>query len=166
MIHMSLIRRLRARFALDWRGIHGAPHWARVRRIGLRLAADTGASPAVVELFAFLHDACRDAEVQDPAHGLRAARFAESLNADVLGLDAVALAQLTTACEGHNSHGLSHADPTIATCWDADRLDLGRIGVLPDPRRLCTPAAQDPAMIAWAVSLSTGGRVTSRREEP
>jgi hypothetical protein len=30
---------IRNQFALNWRGLHGAPHWARVRQNGLRLAA-------------------------------------------------------------------------------------------------------------------------------
>ena len=55
-----LIPFLRARFRLDWQGIHGSPHWARVRENGLRLAARTGADERVVELFAFLHDSCRN----------------------------------------------------------------------------------------------------------
>jgi len=48
------------------------------------------------------------------------------------------------------THGTSAADATIATCWDADRLDLGRVGTMPRPERLCTEAARDPWVIAWA----------------
>ncbi|MCA9790206.1 MAG: hypothetical protein KC910_00365 [Candidatus Eremiobacteraeota bacterium] len=33
-------------------------------------------------------------------------------------------------------------DPTIATCWDSDRLDLDRVGVDPDPAFLSTAAAR------------------------
>jgi hypothetical protein len=40
----ELIRVIRNQFALSWRGLHGAPHWARVRQNGLRLAALTGAN--------------------------------------------------------------------------------------------------------------------------
>ena len=29
-------------------------------------------------------------------------------------------------------------------------LDLGRVGIMPCPSRLCTEAARDPAMIKWA----------------
>jgi uncharacterized protein len=39
---------------------------------------------------------------------------------------------------------------TIQTCWDADRLDLGRVGITPHPSRLCTEAARRPEMIRWA----------------
>ena len=29
------------------------------------------------------------------------------------------------------------------TCWDPDRLDLGRVGITPNPRYLCTDAAKN-----------------------
>jgi len=44
LITNALIETLKQQFALDWTGIHGAPHWARVRENGLRLASATGAS--------------------------------------------------------------------------------------------------------------------------
>ena len=75
MLTRPLIAHLRKHFALDWQGIHGAPHWARVRANGLRLAEITGAHQAVVELFAFLHDSCRLDEYEDPGHGGRAAAW-------------------------------------------------------------------------------------------
>lgn len=145
----ALLRTLRSRFALDWRGIHGAPHWARVRRIGLRLAIETGADPVVVEAFAFLHDSCRLSDGDDRLHGHRAAGLARELNEPFLQLSEGQLSVLVTACEGHSSGSVS-IDATVATCWDADRLDLGRVGIRPDPRYLCTSAARDPRMIAWA----------------
>ena len=59
VITRDLIRHFRQHFALDWHGIHGAPHWARVRANGLRLAQKTRARTDVIELFSFLHDSCR-----------------------------------------------------------------------------------------------------------
>ena len=53
---------------------------------------------------------------------------------------------LFTACAGH-ADGETDGNLTIQTCWDADRLDLGRVGVTPDPSRLCTDAAKAPEMI-------------------
>lgn len=52
-VSSELIQRLRREFTLDWTGIHGAPHWARVRENGLRLSEITGANPKVIEAFAF-----------------------------------------------------------------------------------------------------------------
>lgn len=154
MVRPDLIQAVRRRFALDWHGVHGAGHWTRVRRIGLALAAHTGASLAVVEAFAFLHDVCRRSDGPDPQHGARAALFAERINARLLRFDDTALGLLVEACIGH-SDGELHAHPTVATCWDADRLDLCRLGIEPDPDRLCTDAARQPGFYDWAVAFST-----------
>jgi uncharacterized protein len=107
----------------------------------------------VVELFAFLHDSKRQNEWRDPDHGPRAARFARRLWGSVLDLDAHDFELLALACRDH-SDGLTKGDVTVLTCWDADRLDLGRVGIKPRPVHLCTEAARDPAMIEWAHSRS------------
>jgi uncharacterized protein len=57
------------------------------------------------------------------------------------------------ACAFHTD-GLIDADPTVQTCWDADRLDLPRAGIRPAADRLCTTAARDAATIAWAADRS------------
>jgi uncharacterized protein len=158
MIDRDLIKILRKEFALDWRGIHGAPHWARVRENGLRLAETTGARTDVVELFAFLHDSKRADDGWDPNHGMRAAGFARTLAGVAFELAEDDLELLVVACEGHSAGG-TLGDVTVLTCWDADRLDLGRVGVVPDARRLCTDAARERAMIEWAYERSLrGGR--------
>lgn len=152
----ALLALLRERFALDWRGIHGAPHWARVRKNGLVLAERTGASRRVVSLFAFLHDSCRMDEGRDANHGQRAAELVGSLrDAALLRLSDEEAELLCFAC-CHHSDGRVDADVTVQTCWDADRLDLGRVGRRPDPRLLCTPVARDRALIAWAYRRSVG----------
>ena len=153
MITRELIKTIRAQFALDWHGIHGAPHWARVHENGLRLAESTGANIAVVRLFAFLHDSRRTNDGYDPMHGTRGAQFAVQLRGRMFELQDAELKLLVAACRGH-SDGLIEADVTVQTCWDADRLDLGRVGIEPHPAKLCTSAARDPALIAWAYERS------------
>lgn len=153
MIDQELVRLIRRQFALEWTGIHGAPHWTRVRENGLRLAEATGAKPNVVELFAFLHDSRRLNDGYDPEHGLRAAVFARTLAGSAFELEAADLELLATACEGH-SDGLKEGDITVLTCWDADRLDLGRVGIRPDPNRLCTQVAREPVILEWAYRRS------------
>jgi uncharacterized protein len=149
----DLLRTLRAQFALNWGGIHGIAHWERVRENGLRLAQATGARPRVVELFAFLHDSRRESDGHDPEHGARAANLARTLAGSAFELDAADLELLVAACRDH-SEGFTEADVTVMTCWDADRLDLGRVGTRPRPHRLCTAAARDPATIEWAFARS------------
>lgn len=77
VITQPFIDLLRQEFRLEWSGVHGSAHWARVRINGLRLAFYNGANTRIVEYFAFLHDVCRHNDVRDLEHGTRAARFAE-----------------------------------------------------------------------------------------
>jgi uncharacterized protein len=132
---------LKKHYRLDWNGIHGVNHWARVRANGLGLAKVTGANTSVVELFSFLHDCCRQNDGRDPYHGRRAAELVPQLQGNLINLDANELELLVVACNGH-THETRHEDPTIGTCWDADRLDLTRIDITPDPDRLCTRAGK------------------------
>lgn len=153
----ALLAAVRRQYRLSWNGVHGVAHWARVLENGLALASETGARTDVVALFAVLHDACRHNDRRDPDHGPRAADLSRRLHADgVFALDAAGLDLLAEACHGHTNE-TTHADATVRTCWDADRLDLGRCGITPDPRYLCTDAAREPDRIAWAVERSVTG---------
>jgi uncharacterized protein len=164
----NLLATIKAEYALSWDGIHGIAHWTRVRENGLRLAERTGAQTAVVECFAYLHDAKRLNDGGDPRHGARGAALARRLCAgapdragergDLLGLSDAQLELLVYACT-HHTDGLTEANVTIQTCWDADRLDLGRVGIRPRPERLCTPAAREPAILEWAWERSRAGQV-------
>lgn len=149
----ELIAHVRSEFQLDWRGIHGVAHWARVRHNGLTLARDTGADVRVVELFAFLHDVRREHDGHDVGHGERAAELARELGGRLFELDRPARRLLETACRDH-SDGYTRADPTVQTCWDADRLDLGRVGVRPKAEYLCTEAARNAEILEAAYRRS------------
>jgi uncharacterized protein len=100
----------------------------------------------------------------DPEHGERAARLARELNGRFFSLSPGELHLLEWACQEHSDGGL-RADVSVQTCWDADRLDLGRIGIRPDPHYLCTTAARQPSMIeaAYQRSLCRGNRRPTRR---
>lgn len=152
----ALLERIRAGYRLDWHGIHGLPHWRRVLENGRELAEATGADLAVVEYFAAFHDSRRFNDDRDPDHGARGGALARRLAAESPGwvrLDASQLEVLVEACRTHTSGTHTH-DPTIGTCWDADRLDLLRVGIRPDPRHLVTAAARDPAVLARAMERS------------
>ena len=149
VISPGLINFLRSEFRLDWRGIHGAGHWARVRYNGLCLARRTGANTRVVELFSFVHDARRVHDGGDRRHGERAAKLVHELQGRLFSLGRTELGLLELACREHSA-GRLDADATVQTCWDADRLDLGRVGIWPAPDRLCTDTARQEDVMAWA----------------
>jgi uncharacterized protein len=143
-------------YSLPLNGDHGIAHWARVLENGLRLAEETGANTEIVSLFAVLHDSRRINEVTDPGHGRRAAECAAKLRGSVFDLSDHEFNLLYRACEGH-THERDHPDVTIQTCWDADRLDLGRVGIVPHPSRLCSEVAKRPEIIKWADGRATFG---------
>jgi uncharacterized protein len=134
-------------YALPIRGCHGVVHWARVLENGQRLAVATGANVDVVTLFALFHDSRRVNEDRDFGHGHRGARYAKSLRGKLIHLDDADFELLFEASRLHTD-GLTDGDVTVQTCWDADRLDLGRVGITPDPDQLCTDAAR--GLIKWA----------------
>lgn len=124
--------------------VHGPDHWRRVERNGLLLATRTGADIAVVRLFALFHDSRRENDGWDDGHGARGAEYAASLRGTVFHLADDRFELLHYACVWHTD-GEHHADPTIGTCWDADRLDLGRVGIIPDPAFMSTEFGREIA---------------------
>ncbi len=136
----ALLSRVIQDSTADLRSVHGLRHWARVERNGLFLAPSVGANQRVVSLFAYLHDCRRLNDGFDPGHGPRAARYADSIREDLSDLTDAEFETLIEACEGHTHHTRTQ-DPTIAVCWDADRLDLPRVGIRPRPRFFNTAMA-------------------------
>ena len=143
------------RFPMSIEGIHGLRHWERVRENGVYLAKHSGGDLLVVELFAYLHDCCRESDGSDPEHGARAAEFAESLRGDRLAIDDDRFELLRYACE-HHDKGLLSENPTVGSCWDADRLDLGRVGRRPNRKFLSTKRAHLESVIEWGYRRSRG----------
>lgn len=144
-----LVHHILEDYALPWNGTHGVGHWARVLENGLRLAEATGAKIGIVQLFAVFHDARRINEAWDDGHGLRGAELAAQLRGTLFSLPDDDFELLQFAC-AHHTEGLTEGDVTVQTCWDADRLDLGRVGMTLEPRKLCTAAAKTPKMLKWA----------------
>jgi uncharacterized protein len=150
----ELIGYIRKNYALDWDGLHGWAHWVRVWENGLHLARQNGADPLVVTLFAFTHDMARLNDSFDPQHGPRAAkRITRDLQGKFIHLSPQQLSWLVEAVKMH-TFGQMEGDLTVLTCWDSDRLDLGRAGIYPAQHKLCTQAARDRATIEWAYERS------------
>jgi len=146
----GLLKAIIAQFRINQHGAHGTSHWARVLKHGMTIGSAVGADLLVVELFAFLHDSQRENEYTDRDHGLRAADYARWLNRTYFSLTPDQMEKLSTAMAGH-SQGQIHVDPTIQTCWDADRLDLGRVGTKPKAKYLSIEGAKHiKTAYAWS----------------
>ena len=149
-----IVQAVLAEYVLPAHGDHGVSHWARVLENGVRLCEVTGANVEIVRLFAVLHDSKRINEGSDPDHGCRGAELAATLRGRLFDLPESDFRLLHRACSGH-THERTHPDITIQTCWDSDRLDLGRVGIVPHPSRLCTAQAKASDMILWADGRAT-----------
>lgn len=153
MDYSAIAKEIVAQYRLPRFGRHGLSHWARVWEGGLKLAGKTGADQEVVRLFALFHDSRRENERRDDGHGQRGAELLSGFKGGLVQLSTHQFDLLFYACV-HHTDGMTEGEVTVQTCWDADRLDLGRIGVRPDPRFLCTEAAKELSMIEWSVERS------------
>ena len=134
--------------------IHGLEHWRQVEFNGLLLVPETGADITVVRLFSLFHDSKRFEDGHDAEHGPRGAEFAKwCLENKLLELDNERFEKLYHACANHTRES-SSGDATIDTCYDADRLDLGRVAIPPDPRKMATEAGKKIARRLSAAGIS------------
>ena len=136
--YQKLWEAVTAQFSMGEHSIHGPNHWRQVEKNGLLLAQRTGADKTIIKLFAVFHDSRRENEGIDKGHGCRGAELAMEMRGIYFDLPGDKLETLLYACRYHTSKRKT-PDVTIGTCWDADRLDLPRVYIQPDPRRMQTP---------------------------
>lgn len=157
--------------------LYGPAHWARVYRFGLILAehcALTAAERRCVEVFALTHDLGRVDDNGGNQHALDGAvYFREYAGTLFPDLDEPACNLVETAIR-HHSDGLT-ADVAdrqgmlahlsgeresvrlvIGCCWDADRLDLLRLGMYPRPEKMSTPFWEEVLPLALKIHGETG----------
>ena len=122
---------------------HGLSHWRRVERNGILLCAENGKirkdiNIKVVRFFAYLHDKCRLDNWTDIEHGVRSADMLPTIRNTILkDFTDEEVSLLERACRYHTTEHRT-GNPTIDVCFDADRLDLGRVGIVPNPKRMAT----------------------------
>ena len=141
----NLIQRILTETTVPQRSHHGLDHWKRVADNARLIAEHEAVNLRILLLFAFFHDCRRESDGEDPGHGPRAAKYLRTFSEQDLGLSAADKQRLLLACR-HHTYECDTDDLTVKACWDADRLDLGRVGITPDPKRLFTETAK---RIAW-----------------
>lgn len=149
---MNSIRMSALPYLINRRGPHGIDHWERVAENGAVLSRTSSAREHVVGWFAYLHDSKRENDGHDPEHGARAAEYAKKLRNLAFSMKDDAFELLLYALEMHDK-GLTDDNPTIGACWDADRLDLPRVGIVPDPEYMSTAVGR---YLAWQLQHKYG----------
>lgn len=116
---------------------HSVEHWDRVARFG-RMLYQEGADMNVILAFAYLHDSERKDNAEDIEHGMRASLLIDRIRkTELRALSDEQIEKLKRACELHTIEHRT-GDITIDTCFDADRMDLLRVGIMPSPERMAT----------------------------
>jgi hypothetical protein len=113
----------------------------------------------VLLLFAAAHDTQRLSEHSDPEHGMRASLVVREMHmAGELPLATTQLDTLVVALTLHEV-GAKTKNATIGCCWDADRLTLWRVGIVPHPGLLSTEKAHQDAECCLKLGrhIVTGG---------
>ena len=122
---------------LSW--FHGITHWKYVEAFGLMMADEVPeADREVIRWFAYLHDCCRGTEGYCEEHGNLAAKFIGRIRKTFLReLTDEQVKTLKLACKSHTVRRRT-GNITADICLDADRLDLPRVNVNADPKKMAT----------------------------
>lgn len=128
---------------------HGPDHWNRVARNVLFLRQHYTFDVEVGISFALLHDCQRKCDGDDSPHGLRGKILVEQLTHQPWWtLTKNQTHQVQVACQYHTQAQpwlWLESDTTTHACFDADRLDLVRVGIDPDSAFLFTQKAKQIA---------------------
>lgn len=147
----DLLAEARADAPLAGDAMHGEPHWRGVAWAGLRIREfRPELSARFLLAFAILHDCRRVDDGWDRDHGPRAARLAARSGTLLRLVGAEGRDLVAEACRLHD-HGLTCPEtPVIGACWDADRVNLIRLGFRLDPGRFTVLSNEEGSLAAVA----------------
>lgn len=157
--------------------LHGVAHWTRVHRYGLLLAETLELSESekiAVALFGWTHDLARTDDGGGNQHSIDGAEYVAHVTNTLFSdfpKDTLTIVQnaIRYHSDGMNAeealYSLSLANDsswsrsailnTIGCCWDADRLDLLRLGIVPRESKMSTPFWQEVLPLAAKLNKMT-----------
>ena len=139
---------------IDFNGVHGFAHWRAVYRNGLMLMPSI--DKYILFYFSVFHDFFRENDMADSAHGKSALYAIPSIEPTIRmfskdrGKVKSQIEILSFALEHHDDTPEDYAaiknplkdNQTVQILLDADRLDLGRVGITPLSEYLLTEQAR------------------------
>ena len=144
--HQTLLDEVGDAYALNLYGAHGIEHWESVYHNTQRLANAYSITSDVFIFFALLHDCKREDEDEDFGHGKRAAFAIQGYQeAGLIPLSPDDQARLVYTCANHTKADKTdplYQDLVVQICLDADKLDIGRVGIIPHESHFLTEVAK------------------------
>lgn len=151
--------------------LHGPDHWARVSRNAQHILTFSFPHQRMallrgVKLFALMHDCQRLDEGYDTMHGAHAAAFLRTHFTTICPeLSPELIERVAMVCQEHTIRQpwdcYAKQDPELqilmAICLDADRLDLTRLRINPNPKFLFTSTGKDYARQPFPIPEPTAG---------
>lgn len=145
--------------------IHGVAHWTRVHRFGLLLAESLKLSEEqriAIALFGWTHDLARTDDGGGNLHAIYGEKHVQYVIEILFNDFPDPILEIVKMAILYHSDGLNIEEAvselpimekspwsreatinTIGCCWDADRLDLLRLSILPKVSKMSTPYWQD-----------------------
>lgn len=147
-------------FYLKQSYIHGTPHWSRVFYYGHYLSELNDKDKENAAFFSIFHDSKRFNDDHDPQHGERGADFFRSLDS-IIHIPAEQKEIIYEACRIH--HNQKQSDSLeVGLCLDADRLDLWRVGIIPENEYLHTCQAKGDYMKRFTLEFTENNSVITK----
>jgi len=129
----------RSNFSFSASKLHGIDHLRQVAYLAGRFALITGASLKPTVIGGYLHDWARHDDYGGNEHAHKSAELAKRIiKKNWPNIDSE---KIIKAIYFH-ADGLVSNDPLIGSIWDADRITLTRLGIMPDPKLLSTKIAK------------------------
>lgn len=159
VIPKNILKEILNEYQLDLlNGMNGLNHWSRIIENAFLLSEYNKANKKVLVAFAFFHKIKRNNEEQDTNEGYKGAQLLRYYENE-LGLNEEEFDQAYFACVNFNEFK-THDNLTIATCWDAERLDLMRTGLYPREDDLQSTYAKNAGTITWAVRRALNNHIS------
>ena len=141
--------------AVDFNGVHGFAHWRAIYRNGIKLFPEI--DKTLLFYFSVFHDFFRNNDFSDKAHGKRALVALPLIkeNLKMKGKDKSKIQEqldiLAFTFEHHDDNPEEYNaienplkdNTTVRILIDADRLDLGRVGITPLSEYLLTEQGKE-----------------------
>ena len=132
---------------------HGTNHWMNVRTNAMYLAERTGGDVGSLNTLQSFMTVCGTTKIR-PKHGQRALDMLESIETSLIWMtNSSSFYKKRVRVIRLQGLKVRRTDPTLAACWDGDRLDIE--GKTPDPKYLFSDLAKQLATLGRIQAYGT-----------